>query len=317
MRRLIFGTLLLTVVMVFVLPYWALSRQKRPAAVPAAAAENASAPDPAAPAAAQTNFEGDVLPSAQSTDLETYLVGVVAGEMPASFQPEALKAQAVAARTYAVREMAANGGAFPGGQAYASEAELQQRWGDRYSYWHDRVASAVADTAGEILTYDEEPILAVFSAESAGMTETAGNVWSTDLPYLQSVDSPGDLTDPAYETTVRLRGAAVRASIADAAWTDAPVAAQLQILERTEAGYVKTIRAAGKDMSGRAFREALGLRSSHFTLAGDGDDLLVTTQGHGHGAGMSQYGANAMAAAGSTYREILSHYYPGAVLTKN
>ena len=141
------------------------------------------------------------------TELEEYVAGVVAAEMPAAFPEEALKAQAVAARTYQVRQMQAAGSRdvlYDVGQAYLSEAEQKEKWGEGYALYAGKIHSAVRATAGEIMTYDGEPILAAFHAQSGGRTEDAVHVWNTAVPYLKSVDSKGDRQAPNNETTVTI-----------------------------------------------------------------------------------------------------------------
>ena len=237
-----------------------------------------------------------------------YLFGVVAAEMPAAFPEEALKAQAVAARTYQVRQMQAAGSRavlYDVGQAYLSEAEQKEKWGEGYALYAGKIHSAVHATAGEIMTYDGEPILAAFHAQSGGRTEDAAHVWNTAVPYLKSVDSKGDRQAPNNETTVTIAAKALaeRLGIAD----DEAVS----VKKRTEAGYVAEVQAGSKTFSGREIRERLGLRSADFTIAKNGDSYIFTVHGYGHGAGMSQYGASFLAEQGKNYHEILRHYYTG------
>ena len=242
------------------------------------------------------------------TELEEYVAGVVAAEMPAAFPEEALKAQAVAARTYQVRQMQAAGSRavlYDVGQAYLSEAEQKEKWGEGYALYAGKIHSAVRATAGEIMTYDGEPILAAFHAQSGGRTEDAAHVWNTAVPYLKSVDSKGDRQAPNNETTVTIAAKALaeRLGIAE----DAAVS----VKKRTEAGYVAEVQAGSKTFSGREIRERLGLRSADFTIAKNGDSYIFTVHGYGHGAGMSQYGASFLAEQGKNYHEILRHYYTG------
>lgn len=242
------------------------------------------------------------------TELEEYVAGVVAAEMPAAFPEEALKAQAVAARTYQVRQMQAAGSRtvlYDVGQAYLSEAEQKEKWGEGYALYAGKIHSAVRATAGEIMTYDGEPILAAFHAQSGGRTEDAAYVWNTAVPYLKSVDSKGDRQAPNNETTVTIAAKALAERLGIAG--DAAVS----VRKRTEAGYVAEVQAGSKTFSGREIRERLGLRSADFAIAKNGDSYIFTVHGYGHGAGMSQYGASFLAEQGKNYHEILRHYYTG------
>ena len=259
----------------------------------------------------------------KTSEFENYIIGVVAAEVPANFETEALKAQAVAARTYALRKILQNNlseiDTADMGQAYNTIDDMKAKWGTNFDKYYDKIQSAVLSTEGEILVYDNEPILAVFHSTSSGKTESAENVWGSSVDYLVSVDSVGDTQAPDYTyeeyfTKEDLVGR-LQAAYPDLIFTDAPILQQIQIAERTDAGYVKYVQTGNRLLSGKEFREALGLRSSDFTLSESDGMITVTTKGYGHGAGMSQYGAEYMAQQGSTYKEILSHYYPGTTLT--
>lgn len=244
--------------------------------------------------------------------LEEYVAGVVAAEMPASFPMEALKAQAVAARTYQVRQMRQAGSdsvLYDVGQAYLSRGEQEEKWGESYAVYAEKIQAAVRATAGEIMVYDGEPILAAFHAQSGGRTEAAENVWQEAVPYLRSVDSSEDRQAPNNESVVTLskRELAERLGIAEEA--------DLFIKSRTEAGYVAEVQAGEKSFSGGEIRQLLGLRSAHFTIAEDADGYTFTVHGYGHGAGMSQYGAAFLAEKGKSYHEILQHYYTSITFT--
>ena len=264
-----------------------------------------------------------VLRGEQVTDmeLETYLLGVVRGEMPASFAPEALKAQAVAARTYTLYQL--SGGGRHGDadvctdpsccQAYLEEQEARAKWGDRAEEYLARTAEAVRATAGETLLYEDRPILAAFHASSPGRTRSAGEVWGREVPYLQPVSSPETLgRDSVTFSAGALReyldalGCTVEGSPSD--W--------LRNAVTDPAGNVETVEAGDATVTGTELRQALGLRSACFSWKITGEEFTFYTSGHGHGVGMSQYGADAMARAGSDYREILAHYYPGTELKK-
>lgn len=238
-------------------------------------------------------------------ELEEYVAGVVAAEMPAAFPEEALKAQAVAARTYQLRQMQAAGAEtvlYDVGQAYITAEEQQEKWGENYHTYAAKIRKAVRETAGEIMVYEGEPILAAFHAQSAGMTEDAENIWNEAVPYLKSVDSSEDKNAPDNETAVTFSAKEVKEKLGST---------ELEIVSRTEAGYVEVVRVGEETLTGRQVRERLGLRSSSFTIEKEGEDFIFTTYGYGHGAGMSQYGASFLAEKGMEHHEILRHYYTG------
>ncbi|WP_405726283.1 stage II sporulation protein D [Anaerotignum sp.] len=239
------------------------------------------------------------------SELEEYVAGVVAAEMPAAFHEEALKAQAVAARTYQVRQMQAAGTdsvLYDVGQAYITTEEQKEKWGENYSFYGAKIRKAVRETAGEIMVYEGEPILAAFHAQSAGKTEDAVQVWNSDVPYLKSVNSSEDKKAPQHEITVTFSMEEVKEKLGST---------ELSVRSRTDAGYVSELQAGERILSGREVREKLGLRSASFRIEKKGEDFCFTTHGYGHGVGMSQYGASFLAEEGKTYREILRHYYSG------
>lgn len=260
--------------------------------------------------------------AASNPGLEEYIIGVVAAEMPVSFEPEALKAQAVAARTYAVKHL--NGKtsikAEDIGQAYISVTQMKQNWGTNFDSYYNKVCSAVKETQGEIMVYNEQPIEAVFHSTSAGMTESAENVWNTSLPYIKSVDSSVDENAPGFLTDKKI----IKNEVVNALnnlksglnINSQNIFSKISIAERTQAGYITTVNVDGQSFTGQQFRTLFGLRSTNFTVKESGDYLIFTTKGYGHGAGMSQYGAGFMAKEGKTYREILNHYYFDIQFTK-
>lgn len=251
----------------------------------------------------------DVFPS----ELEEYVVGVVAAEMPAAFPVEALKAQAVAARTYQVRKMEENGSQevlYDVGQAYCTVEEQKVKWGDNYAIYGNKIRGAVGATAGEIMVYEGSPILAVFHAQSGGKTEAAENVWSKPLPYLKSVDSKGDEKAPQNTVEVVFSQEDAERKLATLGKIEEKGKKfTVEIVERSQAGYVQKVQAGGLSLTGKQVREALGLRSANFTVEKRGDTFVFITHGYGHGAGMSQYGASFLAEDGKNYKEILKHYY--------
>ena len=255
----------------------------------------------------------------QQMTLEDYLLGVVLAEMPASFEPEALKAQAVVARTYTCKRM--EGGKHdaaavcmdPGCcQGFRAPADYLDEGGKQTAV--DKVRSAVKSTDGQVLHYDGSLIDANYFSCSGGSTEDAVAVWGQDVPYLRAVDSPGEedaprFTDSVSFTTSEFAGKLGLSDQGDpASWFGA--------VRYTEGGGVDTMVIRGKTFTGPRLRSALGLRSTAFSVSVDGKTITVTTRGFGHRVGMSQYGAQAMAQSGSSCAEILAHYYTGAELVR-
>ena len=259
--------------------------------------------------------------------MEEYLPGVLAGEMPLSFAPAALKAQAVAARTYALYRRAHADSRHPEAdvcsdpaccQVWLSEDRLRSAWGEDYDTRLADYADAVKSTDGAYLVWEGEPILACFHAASDHRTESCGAVWGTELPYLVSVESPeGPETVPDFVTTSELSADAFRAVIAEH-YPEADLSGPPEqwVTETTadESGRVRSLRVGGAELPGTQARRIFALRSACFTLEFREGSFLFTVRGSGHGVGMSQYGADVMARGGSAPEEILAHYYPGAAL---
>jgi len=263
----------------------------------------------------------------ESMDLGTYLAGVVRAEMPASFEPEALKAQTVAARTYTLYKMRQGGNHGDTAdlctdpnccQAYLEEERARVNWGDQADIYERKIEEAVRATDGQAVLYGGEPILAVFHSSSAGRTRAAGEVWVQDLPYLQAVDSPetGE-TIPNYYSRVEIPTEAFRKQV-QARWPEADLSGGadqwLSQAVTDEAGSVATLCVGGMEVKGTELRSALGLRSACFTWEAQAEKLVFFVTGYGHGVGLSQYGANRMAESGATWEEILAHYYTGVTV---
>lgn len=244
----------------------------------------------------------------EDLELEEYIVGVVAAEMPASFPIEALKAQAVASRTYALRQRKADPKVDLKsiGQAYIEKAEMQNRWGDSFNVNYNKICEAVYSTSGEVMVYEDEPILAVFSACSNGKTEVSENVWGESLPYLKSVKSEMDINAPDFEH----KSVIAKAEFANKLGiSDKDIENTVYIEAISTSGYVNKVCVGTKSIKGTDFREIFGLKSSSFTIEYSGENVIITTKGYGHGVGMSQYGAKFMAEKDYDYKGILKHYY--------
>ncbi len=249
----------------------------------------------------------------QSMELEAYLVGVVLAEMPASFELEALKAQAVAARTYTIKHCTQDG--RHGENTICTDHTCCQAYIDPRDYvsgggsWSsvERVQQVVTDTAGQVLVYDRELIMATYFSCAGGITEDAVAVWGQDLPYLQSVISPGE-EDTVFYTDAKTFTAQEFQTALGIRLTG-PIGTWFGDVTFTDGGGVKTLTIGGVSYRGTTLRTLLGLRSTAFSVSVADDTVTFHTRGYGHRVGMSQYGANAMAKAGKHYQQILTHYY--------
>ncbi len=257
--------------------------------------------------------------------LEEYLVGVVAAEMPASYELEALKAQAVAARTYTLYKQNHGGCTAHTGadictdsshcQAYMTVDEMEDVWGNDAEKNLTKITEAVSSTIGEVLLYDGEEIQVFYHACAGGMTENCENVYSEALPYLVSVDSVGeeDYSQYSGEVTVSYDefAAAMRAFSPSIKIDD--VRTCIGDIVRFDSGRVESIKIGNETFTGREIRGIFSLDSANFTIETD-NGITFETVGYGHGVGMSQTGANSMAQGGARYEEILTHYYTGVTI---
>ncbi|MHB1394378.1 MAG: stage II sporulation protein D [Clostridia bacterium] len=253
-------------------------------------------------------------------NLEDYILGVVAGEMPASFHVEALKAQALAARTYTMLRMRRFGGS---GCSKHPEAEICTDSTHCQAYRNpatvkkdlDKLKEAVYGTAGEVIVYDNRLIDAVFHSTSGGKTENSEEIWSSKVPYLRSVMSQYEEHSPKY---VAQQEVSIDNFIQGMKKLDAVVKIskkniknEIKVLERSEGGRIIKLKVGDKTFKGMDVRNALGLNSSNFNYTVGISTILFTVVGNGHGIGMSQYGADGMAKNGAGYKDIVIHYYQG------
>lgn len=253
---------------------------------------------------------------AESLSVRDYIIGVVASEMPASYETEALKAQALVAVTYTRYRQSAGGDPSLDNavisddsskhQGYISKEEMQAKWGDAFNAYYDRISNAVDSVIDKVITYNGKPIMAAYHAMSAGVTESAESIWGGDVPYLQSADSHWDENSTRFFSEVVLS----RDEIAEMMNVSAEKV-YIKTKSTTPNGTVLSIDICGKVVTGIEARELFGLRSPVFTVKKDGDDYIFSVRGYGHGVGMSQNGADSMAREGYTCNEIIKHYYQG------
>lgn len=259
-----------------------------------------------------------------TTELE-YVAGCVAAEIPATYHEEAIKAQAVAAYTN-LKRLQKNPDAALGGaditdnpathQGYYDEATQREKWGDKYDDYHKKIEAAVTEVFGKTVVYENEPITAAYSAICPGRSESAKNIWGGNVPYLQSVVSTGDKLSPDYTVETAFSQEQFKEKAAadtEIILGDDPAAWIGEIkYSENNTGTVLTIIVGGKSLTGMEARSLFGLRSPSFNINFSDGSFIFKNVGYGHGVGMSQYGADYMARQGSTYKEILEHYYTGA-----
>ena len=263
----------------------------------------------------------------KTVNIEEYLCGVIAAEMPADFPMEALKAQAVASRSYVLDKMISGGNKIESHKgadvctdsahckAWISKEDRFKKWSeaDRKKNWN-KITSAVSETAGEYMTYDGEPITAVFYAISSGTTERAEDVWGSDVPYLQNSDSSLDTNAPGYRSkkvyTKNEFLNKITAEFPDIVLTNDP-SSWYSAESRSSGGAVLSCRIGNKDLKGTDVRRIFSLRSHNYTLSYQKGKFIFDVVGYGHGVGMSQWGAKFYADAGKNYRDILRIYYTG------
>lgn len=243
-------------------------------------------------------------------DIESYLEGVISSEMSPAFEMEALKAQCVAARTFVVQR-GYEVDDTTNTQVYRDNKQLKDSWKDNYDVYHKKIQQAVQETTGEILTYQGKPISALFFSSSCGKTANAQEYWGNKVPYLVSVDSSWDKQSEEYEKSITMS----KQEFSTALGFQNTVH-EIEEPIRYDSGYVKEIHIDRIVFTGREVREKLNLRSSCFTIKENKDNVVITTKGYGHGVGMSQIGAQAMAEKGKSYKQILSHYYPKTKIEK-
>ena len=253
-------------------------------------------------------------------DLDEYLYGVVAAEMPADYDIEALKAQAIVARTYTLYKVENNSNKH-GDAAICTDSTCCQAWiskEDRFDKWQEenrdeywnKITTAVDSTKGKVITYDGKVINAFFHSNSGGKTELPVNVWGgRDYPYLQTVETSGEDEYSQYQSEVEFTKEELISKLKQN-YSDIELELnQIEILERYESGRIKTIKFGNKEIAGVEARTILGLKSTNFVFSIEDNNIKFTVYGYGPGVGMSQTGADSMAKQGSNYEEIIKHFY--------
>ena len=257
--------------------------------------------------------------SVEEIELQEYVLHVVLKEMPASFEMEALKAQSVVARTYAVKREKGNSKHPEASlctnpqccQGYCTVEEYLNQGG---SYTNvQKIQKAVNDTQGEVITYQKTLIDATYFSCSGGITEDAKAVWGQEVPYLQSVESPGEENAAHFTDTVSISFDDFQFLLGQK--LNGEPDGWVENISYTAGDGVDSITIENVTYSGTVFRKRLGLRSTSFDIIITDNAVVITTRGYGHRVGMSQYGADAMATTGKDYKEILKHYYTGTEIT--
>ena len=308
----------------------ALAQSTAPSAAEAASAASEESSEQEAPSPADTAdtvcFMDQSTGQTVTLSLREYLIGAVAAEMPVSWPDEALKAQAVAAHSYALyrrdHSTGENGAWFTADparrQGCLTDAVLHSYWGTAYAANYARLSALVDAVQAQVLYYGDAPAGTSYFAISNGMTEASENVWGTALPYLVAVDSSTDLNADNYLYTVQFTAEQMQQALAGLGLLPDPAAPASWFGEAalTPSGYVASLPVCGQSVTGPALRKALGLRSACFTVQYQEGSFLLTTKGYGHGVGLSQWGAKALAEQGQSAEEILAHYFPGTELRR-
>lgn len=250
--------------------------------------------------------------------IEDYIFGVVAAEMPALYEEEALKAQAVAAYTFYVIQKDKNkeqsfdiSDDYTVHQSFVNADSARKKWGDSAQIYENKIRSCVKAVLGQTVLYDGSPATTLYHAISYGVTENAADVWGGNYPYLISVDSSWDKLEKNYLSEKSFKAEELKDLLSSLAEVKELDKSCITDILRTATGGVKSLKISGTEVSGGDLRQALSLRSSNFEVSFLDGIYTFTTKGYGHSIGMSQYGAHYMAMQGKNYKEILLHYYTG------
>lgn len=260
------------------------------------------------------NSDGKII----NVPLEEYVIGVVAGEMPASFNSEALKAQAVASRTYALNRAFLNKNDYDvtdstQNQVYISYDDMKIKWKNNYESNLSKIKEAVLSTKGEVVLYQNNLIDALFFSTSNGYTENSGDVFTSSKPYLVSVESNWDKNEsPVFNTSVEVSKSEFLFNLGLETTNNITISN----IKKTNTGRVISLNVNGKEFNSSKIRQTFSLKSTSFDIKVTNEKVVFNVNGYGHGVGMSQYGANGMAKEGHSYKDILNHYYKNCEIKK-
>lgn len=262
--------------------------------------------------------------------IDEYLYGVVSAEMPVDYEEEALKAQAVSARTYTIYKIINASGKHSNAdicddstccQAWISKEKRMERWeeDEREENWN-KIKTCVNETAGKIITYENQPINAFFHSNSGGITEVVSNVWGgKDLPYLKSVETAGENNYKQYSSEITVPKNEL-VNLLKKEFTDLSINFDdekcIEILDYTSSNRVKTVKFGNTEIPGTKVRSLLGLKSNNFSITINDESVTFNVIGYGHGVGLSQTGADSLAKEGFSYEEILKHFYTGVEISE-
>lgn len=254
---------------------------------------------------------------------DDYIFGVVAGEMPALFETEALKAQAVAAYTYACYNRNTRKGEdydlstdYNNSQCYITPEEANKKWGSKAEEYTKKIKSVINEVSGYAITYGGKEILAVYHAISAGKTRNCKDVWGKEYPYLQTVDCKYDKNDENYKTIISFTTEEIKEKLKNLVTFKGKAKNYFGESSKCKAGYINQISVCGENIKGSTLREILELRSNCFDVKYKSGNFIFTVYGYGHGVGMSQNGANELAKDGKNFKEILNHFYTNCNIEK-
>ncbi len=258
-----------------------------------------------------------------SLSVDEYIFGVVAAEMPILYGEEALKAQAVASYTFLLFRKNENSEKeydittdYTVDQSFITREKAKENWGEKAEEYEQKLDKAIKEVSGYALTYDSLPILAAYCASTAGKTQNAKDVWGGEYPYLAAVNSEWDRLDKNNSSTATFSANDLKQKLSTLAEISGEESKWFCDIVKNSSGYVSKLTLCGKEVTGSEIRKALDLKSSAFDITLKDGNFVFSVRGYGHGVGMSQVGAGKMAENGSTYEEILTHYYSGCVVEK-